>query len=61
MRQKELIRKNEFIVVVLDPEDEILIFHVTSLAISDMSKVYSFFLAQIIFMQVNEPCTTVFL
>lgn len=49
-----MVRKIEFPIAVFNLEDEILVFYVASLAISDASKVDHFYKAPIVSLQVGE-------
>lgn len=59
IRRVKLYRKNEFTIVALGLKNEIFIVHVTYLAISNTSRIYFFYKAQIISLQVDETLTTV--
>lgn len=50
----ELIRKKELVVGVLDPEDEIFVVHIASLAISNINKMHLSCKAQIASLNVNK-------
>lgn len=60
IKQIEMVGRKEFVVIVLNLENDIFVVYILSLTISDMSKIHPFCRAQIASLQVEGTLTTVF-
>lgn len=59
IRWEEFVGKKEFAAVAFDLKNEIFMFHIASFTLSNMSKAYSSYRTQIVFLWVDETPTTV--